>query len=248
MSKTKVNRLKKTFRKTKRNKRNKRNKRTLSRKYNKRGGIKSARSASAAYSAAPAVKKIAAPVQEEDDCPICQDNTGEELCSIVPCGHKIHTTCYDALLNNVPPHTNCPICRAPMTGLTCGGIAVRPVAVQPVVNPPLALFAEIINILQTNKDDFEEGNSAENLGAKNLAIYLSGLNRFTGPDYEPGMPYVIPLAEWNQATGNNWTIHSNLSDLNDYLDEHDSIEIVSNYYGGAPNSLYVVIHSDEQGY
>ena len=80
------------------------------------------------------------------------------------------------------------------------------------------------------------------------------LKRIGGPllkdpgSNEPGMPYVIPLAEWNQATGNNWTIHSNLSDLNDYLDEHDSIEIVSNYYGGAPNSLYVVINSGEQGY
>ena len=213
MAKTKVKRLRKTFKKTRKNKRNKR---TLKRKYNKRGG------------AAP----------ERDECPICLENDDdEELCTIITCGHKIHAACYDGL----PRHSSCPICRRRIMGLTCGGIAVRPILPAGAVPPTaeqLAFYEQILDILQTNHQKYEEGDVLENNGMEILSTYLSGRAGF--PVYDE-IPYVIPLNVWNQATGNNLTIqsHDTLDDLNHYLDEHDSI-LISDYYDDV-NDLYVVI-------
>jgi hypothetical protein len=171
-------------------------------------------------------------VEERDHCPIClDDDADQELCTIIPCGHKIHTTCYDHL----PRHSLCPICRGPIRGLTCGGIAVRPILPAGAVPPTaeqLAFYAEIVNLLQTNQTEHNNRN------AEILAEFLSQQNGF--PAYE-GMPYVIPLNVWNQATGNNLTIqsHDTLDDLNEYLFQQDSI-LISDYYGDI-NDLYVVI-------
>ena len=231
MSKTKVKRLKKTFRKTRRNKRNKR---TLKRKYNKRGGVKTRSTARAAYSAAPAVKKIEPPaapaVEEKDICPICQDkDSDEELCSIIPCGHKIHLTCYDQL----PRHISCPICRGPDNGLTCEGIAVRPVAPKALLPAPAAhdgtaeqlfFYEHVINTLSDTYQEYVDGDTNENKAAEYLAGDLSGTLGFPQP---LRFDYGIPLSVWNEATGTNWPIRSaeDLAYLNQYLDPRDSIKI-----------------------
>jgi hypothetical protein len=240
MSKTKVKRFKNAFRKTKKNKRNKR---TLKRKYNKRGGVitrSAARDAAsrAAYSAAPAVKKIEPPaapaVEERDHCPIClDDDADQELCSIIPCGHKIHLTCYDQL----PPNNLCPICRGPNNGLTCGGIEVRRVAPNALLPAPahngtaeqFDFYELVVFNLELSYEGYEDGTTNENKAAEELTLFLINNHGFP-PAYHRGVSsfdYVIPLPVWNESTGTNWPIGSaeDLAYLNQYLDPRDSISI-----------------------
>ena len=49
-----------------------------------------------------------------DDCIICWEKLGKKI-KILPCDHRIHTTCNNKLhLSNCPSKHLCPLCRHPL--------------------------------------------------------------------------------------------------------------------------------------